>query len=63
MHMCIRRFFVPKRGGFSERGKTMINVNMLHVFNDLNGKLVYKPFDVFEKPAKTENSDFVRFFR
>ncbi|MDH8676876.1 hypothetical protein QE109_01890 [Fusibacter bizertensis] len=41
----------------------MIKVNMLHVFNDLNGKLVYKPFDVFEKPAKTENSDFVRLFR
>ena len=40
----------------------MIKVNMLHVFNDLNGKLVYKPFDVFEKQAKTENSDFVRFF-
>jgi hypothetical protein len=59
----MRRFFVPKRGGVSERGKIMMNINMLHVFSDLNGKIVYWPYDKFEKHAKTDESDFVRFTR
>lgn len=59
----MRRFFVPIRGGVCERGKIMMMVNMLYVFNDINGRVVYKPFDVFEKHTKNDKSDYVRFTR
>lgn len=39
----------------------MMNVSMLHLFNDPNGRVIYKPFDVFEKYAKSDKSDYVRF--
>lgn len=56
-------FLCLKRGGVSERGKIMMNLNLLHVFNDMNGKIVYWPYDKFEKQAKKDESDFVRFTR
>ena len=58
----MRRFFVPIRGVVSERGKIMM-MNMLYVFNDINGRIVFKPFDVFEKHANNDKSDYVRFTR
>ena len=39
----------------------MMNVSMLHLFSDPNGRIVYKPFDVFENYAKADKSDYVRF--
>lgn len=34
-----------------ERGITMKNISMQNVFNDLNGRIIYRPYDVFEKNA------------
>lgn len=41
----------------------MKKIDTLYVFNDLNGRIVYKPFDVFEDYAKSKDSDVIRFTR
>ena len=41
----------------------MMKVSILHIFSDPNGKVIYKPFDDFEKCKKNDQSDFVRFTR
>ena len=41
----------------------MKKINILHVFNDLNGIYVYKLFDIFENNKKADESDYVRFTR
>lgn len=41
----------------------MMDVSMLHLFNDANGRIIYKPFDVFNKNTKSDQSDLVRFTR
>lgn len=40
-----------------------MNFNLLHVFNDMNGRVVYWPYDKFEKQTKKDESDFVKFTR
>lgn len=41
----------------------MMNVSMLNIFNDANGRVIYKPVDVFEKYAKNDKPDYLRFTR
>ena len=47
----------------SERGKFMMNISMQNVFNDLNGRIIYKPYSVFEEYAKNGKSDIEKFTR
>ena len=42
---------MPIRGGVSERGKIMM-MNMLYVFSDINGRIVYQPYDSLKEYAK-----------
>jgi hypothetical protein len=41
----------------------MMNGTMTYLFNDLNGRIVYKPCDVFEEYAKDDKPDYVRYTR
>ena len=41
----------------------MKKIDTPYVFNDLNGRIFYKPFDVFEDNAKSKDSDVIRFTR
>lgn len=34
----------------------MKNISMQNVFNDLNGRIIYRPYDVFEEKASDTKS-------
>lgn len=48
---------------FKERGKIMMNISMQSVFNDLNGRIIYKPYNSFEAYAKEGKSDLEKLRR
>jgi hypothetical protein len=39
----------------------MKNVSLLHIFNDLNGRIIYRPYDQFEE--KNNNVDDFKKFK
>lgn len=41
----------------------MMNLSTAYLFNDQNGRITYKPNDVFEEFAKDDKPDYVRFTR
>ena len=41
----------------------MMNVSMQSVFNDLNGRIIYKPYSSFEEYAKEGKSDLEKLRR
>ncbi|MDW7661776.1 MAG: hypothetical protein SCL54_10200 [Bacillota bacterium] len=41
----------------------MNNIVMTYLFNDLSGRIVFKPYDVFEEYAKSDKPDYVRYTR
>lgn len=34
----------------------MKNVSLLHIFNDLNGRIIYRPYDQFEEKQSKEEA-------
>jgi hypothetical protein len=41
----------------------MKNISMQNIFNDLNGRIIYKPYNLFEEYAKDGKSEIEKFRR